>query len=92
MLVLSGSSSAWKLLEPDNARLEASSPIPAEVPQSMFWSRIIYLVTLLVWNLCFLGVHLQPFFAGYSQTCKHFTCQPLKETMLWWFPPAWIHL
>lgn len=57
MFVLSGSSSAWKLLQPGNARLAPSSHTPAEVPQTMFGSRIIYLVALLVWNLCFLGVH-----------------------------------
>lgn len=53
----------------------------------MFWSRIIYLVALLVWNLCFLGIHSQRFFSGYSQACKHFTCQPLKGALQWWFPP-----
>lgn len=81
MFILSDSLSAWKLSELGNARLEASSHTPAEVPQNMFWARIIYLVALLVWNLCFLGIHSQPFFSGYSQACKDFTCQPLKGAM-----------
>lgn len=58
----------------------------------MFWSRIMYFVVLLVWNPCILGVHSQPFFSGYSQACEHFTYQPLKGAMQWWFPPTWIHL
>lgn len=44
MFIISGSichsSNAWEFLQPGNARLEACSCMPGEVPQATFWSRI----------------------------------------------------